>query len=77
MSMITLVWGKCKYREKEKEPRIFIVASAIKAHSSSIALFLCLLLGIQLCQVLIHHQRPLIISGFLISLVPGIVLVII
>ena len=58
MSMITLAWGKYKYREKEKEPRIFIAASVSEAPSSSIALFLCLLLGIQLCPVFTHHQRP-------------------
>lgn len=58
MSMKTLGWVKGKYREKEKEPRIFISASISKAPPSSIALFLCLLLGIQLCLMLTHHQGP-------------------
>lgn len=52
MSIIILAWGTCKYRETEKELGVFIAASISGASSSSIAFFLCLLLGLQLCPML-------------------------
>lgn len=58
MSMVKLAWGTCKYREREKELRVFNAASISGVPSSSIAFFLCLLLGLQLCSMLTCHWSP-------------------